>query len=369
MATSPSTDLSSLPGVRLPKLRAPIDRVRASRLLPLGLARRWLDPEFIGLCYHNVAEPIDPLTHFGYDCKRPAEFEQDLRTLSAEFGVADVAAFSETATPQPGRRGQALLSFDDGHRQWRDIVLPILQRQRMTAMMFVSSATIGNRYLLPAHCASLAIHALVTADIEEHGRRLASACVALALPPLSGLAEVCVALRAAGSHEQRPRLIQLLAQWGIDEAAYLAEAKPYLDEGQIRELVAAGCVVGAHGIDHRSLHAVPFAEVERQVLESCAVLRDISGQRVVPFAFPYSRRVAAEPLARLRQRETWVGAYFGTGGLRPAPSGFYERTVADWRFSLGPEHWPEAVLTLCRRAFLAQVAERIRRPLTGGVPA
>ena len=255
MATSPSTDLSSLPGVRLPKLRAPIDRVRASRLLPLGLARRWLDPEFIGLCYHNVAEPIDPLTHYGYDCKRPAEFEQDLRTLSAEFGVADVAAFSETATPHPSRRGQALLSFDDGHRQWRDIVLPILQRQRMTAMMFVSSATIGNRYLLPAHCASLAIHALVTADIDDLQRLLVAAA--------GGTDETFAeASRRAGSFGLFIRTIV-----GLDRVAAKGAFADFLDEKRYsrHQIHFVNLIIDeltVHGVvERRRVYEAPFDSV------------------------------------------------------------------------------------------------------------
>jgi len=359
MATLPFTELASRPGVRLHKLLRPIDRAGLSRLLPLGVVHRLMDPEYLNLCYHNVAEPVDVLTHYSYDCKRPTEFEQDLSMLSARFGIADAAPFADQAAPVPARRGQALISFDDGHRQWSELVLPILRRHQVSALMFVSSATIGNRYLLPAHAASVAIH-LMLSEPEAMPCRLESAARLFGLDPGAAPERVCDAIRAAGSHEGQQQLHALVAEWGLDLGRWLAETRPYLDEGQIRELSAAGCVLGGHGIDHRSLHTAPLEEVERQVLESCAAIRDITGQRVVPFAFPYSRRVAEAPLVELRRREPWIGAYFGTGGLRSAPAGFQERIVADWRFSAGPKQRPDALLTLCKRAYLACLASRLR---------
>lgn len=360
MATSLSTELASRPGVRLPKLLRPVDRIAASRLLPLRLVHRLENPEYLNLCYHNVAEPVDPLTHYGYDCKRPIEFEQDLRQLADWCGIADAAPFAETAAPRPEKRGQALLSFDDGHRQWHDVLLPILARHRVRALMFASSATIGSRYLLPAHAASVMIHALVESDPDTQARRADVARTALGLPTDAGIEAICSALRAVGSHERRSVLDALAVEWQIDLDAWLAREKPYLDETQLRALSAAGCVLGGHGIDHRSLHSVPWEEVERQVLGACAAIRDITGQRVVPFAFPFSRRVAAAPLEALRRREPWIGAYFGTGGLQPMPPGFQERIVADWRFSLGPEQRPDALRTLCGRAYLTRLSARLR---------
>lgn len=366
MAMSPSTDLAALPGVRLPKILRPVDRLRESQCLPLAWVHRWLRPDYLALCYHSISDGIDPLTHFGYDTKSTAELDQDLRTLARTFGVSDASAFAWEAAPVPSSPGQALITFDDGHRQWHDAALPVLARLQVRPIMFVVSGTLDNRYLLPAHCASLAIHHLVL-DESSHESRLASARRVLGLPAQASLFDVCDGLRAAGNHERRETLQALMAEWGIDIAAFMAATRPYLDESQLRALVAAGCVLGAHSVDHRSLHSVPFTEVSRQILESCARIRDISGQKVVPFAFPYSRRVAAEPLARLRQREPWLGAYFGTGGLQPAPSGFYERIVADWRMSAGASQREDAILLLVRRAYLSRIGGLLRRGPSGRV--
>ena len=120
MATSHSTDLAAMPGIRLAKISRPIDRQRESRWLPLSLTHRLLRPDYVSVCYHNICTAIDPLTHFGYDTKTALEFEHDLGLLAETFGIADASGFAHSAAPTPGVRGQALVTFDDGHRQWLD---------------------------------------------------------------------------------------------------------------------------------------------------------------------------------------------------------------------------------------------------------
>lgn len=378
MATSPSTEALSTKArstqsspaesalsrsARPARIARPINHLLWSALLPTGLLHRMHRPEYLALCYHCVADPVAELVHYIYDYKSPAEFESDLLLLRREFGLADAAPFAFETAPVPAVKGQALLTFDDGFREWDDNVLPIFRRQHANAILFVTTALIDSQRLLEGHAASLAIDTLVRADPDQRQRLLEVALPMLSLDTAASLQDVFERLRALGEYQHADLLARLLDAWKIDVDGYLRDRQPYLSEAAILRLRDAGCVIGAHGIDHRNLGNAPTDESRRQIVESCVRIRDITGQPKVPFAFPFSRRIAASSLQTLRASEPVVGAIFGTGGIRRVPEGFHERVVGDWRFSPRMRRLRPALLLMLNRAYLAKASEYVRHRL------
>jgi peptidoglycan/xylan/chitin deacetylase (PgdA/CDA1 family) len=56
---------------------------------------------------------------------------------------------------------------------------------------------------------------------------------------------------------------------------------------QLREIADAGIEIGSHGFRHRSLPDTPDAELAEEIETSRAMLRDITGQPVTGFCYPY----------------------------------------------------------------------------------
>lgn len=63
-----------------------------------------------------------------------------------------------------------------------------------------------------------------------------------------------------------------------------------LSVAELREIAAAGHVVGAHGHSHRVLAALPAAEARTDIATSKRLLEDLLGQEVAHFAYPYGMR-------------------------------------------------------------------------------
>ena len=68
--------------------------------------------------------------------------------------------------------------------------------------------------------------------------------------------------------------------------AYLG-SPAYMDWDQLRELVAAGFAVGAHGYEHVRTDNLGRVQAERQFGESRRVLEEETGAEVTTFAYPY----------------------------------------------------------------------------------
>jgi peptidoglycan/xylan/chitin deacetylase (PgdA/CDA1 family) len=63
--------------------------------------------------------------------------------------------------------------------------------------------------------------------------------------------------------------------------------KALLSAGQLRQVAAAGIEIGSHGFRHLSLPASSDADLAREIGESRDILRDVAGQEVDGFCYPY----------------------------------------------------------------------------------
>jgi peptidoglycan/xylan/chitin deacetylase (PgdA/CDA1 family) len=103
----------------------------------------------------------------------------------------------------------------------------------------------------------------------------------------------------------------------VDWQAFLDEKQPYLTREQIRQMHAEGFTIGAHTLTHRKLVDLSNQEIETEIVESCQIVGEITGQEIVPFSFPHSAwGLDRAHLADIRTRHPKVGLLFDTKGLR-----------------------------------------------------
>ncbi|MGH3622739.1 MAG: polysaccharide deacetylase family protein [Sciscionella sp.] len=63
--------------------------------------------------------------------------------------------------------------------------------------------------------------------------------------------------------------------------------KSLLTEEQVRELAASGIEIGSHGLHHVRLSTVAATTLRDEVSDSRSILREITGQEVAGFCYPY----------------------------------------------------------------------------------
>ena len=110
---------------------------------------------------------------------------------------------------------------------------------------------------------------------------------------------------------------QLCRRLHVDVDRYVEKQKPYLSKEQILQLRSDGFTIGAHSCSHRRLQDLSLEQAEREIVELCRIVQDLTGQTSVPFAFPYfGEGLDRHWLARLREQYPFVGLFFDTQGLR-----------------------------------------------------
>ena len=323
---------------------------------PLALWRRLAPKADLGICYHLVSDdPVRHVKHYRY--LDTAAFESDLDYLAERF---ECVSYPELARRRAAGGAQGrnalILTFDDGFAECATVVAPLLRRRRLSCVFFVVTDLIDNQVLFRESAASLCIEAIlrtpfaqVEAAVAESG--LGSLLQAQAPVPLSrptatlpfGLAglsptpdpRLSALLRALLQlpAQEEPHLQDLLGRLGVDAGEYLQQSQPYLTRAQLRQLHADGFTIGAHSCSHRRLQELPREAAEQEIIESCRIVREITGQASVPFAFPYyGAGLDRAWLAGLRARHDFVGLFFDTGGVRTDEPFVVQRVFGE-RFS------------------------------------
>jgi peptidoglycan/xylan/chitin deacetylase (PgdA/CDA1 family) len=215
----------------------------------------------------------------------PDEFD---RVLDAEpfLSLEEVTdAIARDKTPPPGW----VLTFDDGYREWIDLVAPRLEARRIHAAFFFCPAflstvaeahPVDGYYWLLDH-ARRPRFALRLPDGTEVEGSLESdeAKNSLVRGPLK---QFIVKGPRAQVREVLTRLAEVL---GVTLDGKLPR-KLHPSEQEVQALARAGHTLGGHGWSHRHLTAMSQEESTWEIGASLEWAARVSGRRAIPFAYP-----------------------------------------------------------------------------------
>jgi len=99
---------------------------------------------------------------------------------------------------------------------------------------------------------------------------------------------------------------------------------------QLCQLVDDGFIVGSHGIAHQRMQLMSPEQMEKEIVTSCDIIRQTTGQKKVSFAFPHSGNgIDRSFLASLSKRYDFIELFFDTGGIRTDAPFIVDRVWAD----------------------------------------
>ncbi|MBW7676562.1 polysaccharide deacetylase family protein [Chryseobacterium chendengshani] len=213
--------------------------------------------------YHNVSnEHLPHLKHIIH-YKNEKEFEEDLDCLSKNFQWVTFDEFKDYVKGNfKPKRKIALLTFDDGYREFYDVVIPVLERKGIYAMNFVNPAFIDNKDMMFRCKVSLIKDTLDNLNCDN--------------PSILKL-----------KYHQSKTIEDLSTQFEVDFEDYLEEKKPYLSLDQLHQITSKGFGISSHGMNHPLYHEVPISEQLENTILGYNYMRE-NGFHYESFAFPFT---------------------------------------------------------------------------------
>ena len=304
--------------------------------MPLWFWGRVAPKDVIGVCYHIVSDEDLPHQVY-YSYKNARQFENDVvyaKRRAVSFD--EVSGHRLRAQPLPWSR--ILFTFDDGFAECFHVARPILRKHSVPGVFFVTTSFLDDRRRFFETSASLclrevarmdpdrAAHLVVDLSLDRpaqagkvgNNRTLALRRLQTArLPPLATPAQRALALWLLGFEEDGAEEIErACALFGVDPAAYARTRSLFMSSAQVRQLAAEGFTIGSHGLTHLPIHRVGRERMEQEIVDSCSLVRDLTGQKRVPFAFPYGgSEIKRSVIAEILHNHEFIDLVFDTAGL------------------------------------------------------
>ena len=213
--------------------------------------------------YHNVSN--EHLPHLGQIIKYKSEkeFEEDLDCLSKNFQWVTFDEFKEYVKGNfKPKKKIALLTFDDGYREFFDVVIPVLERKGIYAMNFVNPAFIDNKDMMFRCKVSVLVERMNQMQITENF-----------FPHLP--------------FSQKMILDKVALTFGINFKEYITEKKPYLTLEQLNKITEKGFGISSHGWDHPLYHDISDSEQLKNTVQGYNYIKE-NGFHYESFAFPFT---------------------------------------------------------------------------------
>jgi peptidoglycan/xylan/chitin deacetylase (PgdA/CDA1 family) len=232
------------------------------------------------LLYHRLAEPDSDPQLLAVTPARFAEHLDVLRGYGCPMSVAQMmSALGDCRLPPRA----IAVTFDDGYADSVEQGEPLLASYGVPATVFVATSYVGEepefwwddleRLLLPP------------GEFPEWNVE----SPADPSPRHREYREWCRALRGVTREERRATLDELARTSGVSPAGRLTHRA--VSRERLARACASGLIdVGAHTATHPSLSALSEAAQRREIEESQAAVREITGRDPVGFSYPFGGR-------------------------------------------------------------------------------
>ncbi|MBN2610474.1 MAG: polysaccharide deacetylase family protein [Bacteroidales bacterium] len=252
-------------------------------LLPITAGQKLTGVKILYPFYHTVSDT--PLPHLGclYKVRTTTEFIKDIDFFLKHFQPLTlnqlIGLVHENRQPE---KPSFFLSFDDGLREFHDVIAPILLKKGVHATGFLNSAFIDNRDLFYRYKACLLLNEINTRpkNLLPAFKKWSAQKGHPSMAPEKFLMNL--------SFPDRLLLDELASVLGFDFQCFLKEQQPYLTTIQINSLISKGFTFGSHSINHPAFsHILPVEQIQQVTGSTLEIVKKFN-LSYRTFSFPFT---------------------------------------------------------------------------------
>jgi len=236
--------------------------------------------------YHTVSSK--KLLHIEdqlYLVRNPATFEQDLNFFCQHYQPISIQELDKIIQQRkPIDTPVFHLTFDDGLREIYEEVLPILQKKKVPATVFINTDFVDNKALFYRYKVSLIVNVLKEWNEEGYIIKRTENPLFFPFSRKKDLIDYLYLL----SHKDMDYIDKTCQVVGVNVKAYLKIKQPYLSLEEIKELRNHNISIGSHGTNHQWFKHLDQKAQERQIIESFEFMKKELQIQKHYFSFPFS---------------------------------------------------------------------------------
>lgn len=301
----------------------------AARIIPLNIYINTFRKNLVGYYYHIVSNEVLPHIKHLYSYKTTQMFENDLIFLAKNFNFIP---YDQLCDDENGLKRMPsksfILTFDDGFSECFSIVRPLLLRYGIPCVFFVTTGYLDNQDISTDLLISLCLEKILVMDKKV-------------LPSLMSLIserfdiyfneeKAIYQWMSSLDYSDFDDIEKLCYVLEVDKNNFLSKNKPYMTTEEIVQLNNDGFTIGSHGLIHQKFSSLTINEIEKNIIDSCAIIKNITKESQVPFAFPHSADgVPKDLLRQIRKDNNHIGLLFGSDGIHKDTDLIINRVCGD----------------------------------------
>jgi len=260
--------------------------------------------------YHVVSDNDLPHVKHLYPVTSVKRFIEDIDFFVANYKATNFEHLIKCVNNERLRKEKVFfLSFDDGLREFHDVVAPILIEKGIPAVCFVNPAFVDNKDMFYRLKFSILAEIIKKRGIsrgQESKIKEIFASHGLFFKTEKDLFRVRDAQKSIAD-EIAPVL-------ETDFNEYLKKNKPYLSYSQIQSLINKGFTIGAHSMTHAYFPELSEKNQLTEAIESVRWIKQNFMQEISLFSFPYTDFQIKKTFFNELEKE--VDLSFGTANLK-----------------------------------------------------
>lgn len=287
-------------------------------VVPFAALRKITGQKVIFPTYHLISDRNVPHVGHLYKIRSEKLFLEDLEFMLRHFKPITIDELLKWRNGQVRLdKPSFFLSFDDGLREIKDVIAPILIKKGIPAAFFINPAFIGNNEMMFRNKASLLIDLFKRKKINFNRTFYTTGI---------GQDNFIQKVKSV-KYQERDILNKLAIASEFSFSDYLKENKPYLESEEIMQLKQQGFHIGAHSLDHPLYEQISLEEQVVQTSESIDFIVNNDFSRLRTFAFPFTDHGVSAALFNKMYGEIRLDCSFGVAGIKHENYNFHFQRI------------------------------------------
>lgn len=281
-----------------------------TNLLKLDFLIRLSNQGLVLPFYHTVSDvDLHHIKHL-YPVVTTKRFNEDLDFFQKNYTPVAWQYLLESVRDKSLRQNRNFfLSFDDGFREFHDVVAPILIQRGIPACCFINSAFVDNQDMFFRLKSSILIERIQKKELTKGEQHFI-----VNIFNQHHLKYTCAADLLNITDQNKAILDAIAPVVGVSFSEYLSVHQPYLTTSQIESLIKQGFSIGAHSVSHPYYPALSEDVQIEETKECLLFLKNKFHVTERLFSFPYTDFEIKRSF--FNQINQFVDLTFGTANLK-----------------------------------------------------
>lgn len=250
------------------------------------------------LMYHGIAADDERV-----DCwwmLRKTNFEKQIVYIAKYFNVVSIDDAIELVSAHKVRKNTAVITFDDGYKNFLDIAYPILKPYGMPCTVYITSGLTEKRSLIWTDKLFIALHNISDKTLDLSSSGLGQWRIDNQFLRRKAFHRIIDMLKEFPVGKKQEIIEEIFKNVVIDSKHQGIKNGPFdlLTREEVAALSKESLVtIGCHTINHEILTKLPHNEVIQEIQRSKNALEQWTNKRVDHFAYPngsYNEKIVRE---------------------------------------------------------------------------